>query len=121
MRPNKPAQVVAAASPAGPAPAGASDRGFVDVVFVSGASQLVRRVPIGPRSTVAEAIDASGLLREHAASVVGGHGLSSFGRRVQPATRIRAGDRVEILLPLAMSPKEARRQLAAKRAGKKRG
>lgn len=46
-------------------------------------------------------------------------GLAVFGRTVAPATRLRDGDRIELLRPLEASPRQARegRAAAAKRRG----
>jgi putative ubiquitin-RnfH superfamily antitoxin RatB of RatAB toxin-antitoxin module len=121
MRPNKPAAGSPDVSPEGHHQAAASDGDVVEVLFVHGATQIVRKVPIGRTSTAAEVVEASGLLREVSALAGAAWGLACFGRRIQPATRLSAGDRVEILLPLKMSPKEARRLLAAGGSGKKRG
>jgi putative ubiquitin-RnfH superfamily antitoxin RatB of RatAB toxin-antitoxin module len=42
--------------------------------------------------------------------------LAVFGRAATPATRLHAGDRIEILRPLLADPKQRRRE----RAGEKR-
>lgn len=41
--------------------------------------------------------------------------LAVFGERATPATRLVDGDRVEVLRPLLVDPKEARRRRAARR------
>jgi len=50
-----------------------------------------------------------------AASGFEGHAVGIFGKRVDLDHRLAEGDRVEIYRPLAMDPKEARRQRALKR------
>lgn len=73
-------------------------------------SRSVRvRVPEG--STAAEVAQASGLPQE------GISGYAVFGERVAPGARLRNGDRLELLRPLVLDPKEARRRRAA-RAGR---
>jgi putative ubiquitin-RnfH superfamily antitoxin RatB of RatAB toxin-antitoxin module len=46
-------------------------------------------------------------------------GLAVFGRTASPATRLRDGDRIELLRPLQASPRQARegRAAAARRRG----
>lgn len=69
----------------------------VDVVSV--------RLPAG--ATAREAIAASGLSIEFSA-------VGIFGRRVPADTKLADGDRVELYRPLAVDPKEQRRQRARK-------
>jgi uncharacterized protein len=49
-----------------------------------------------------------------------GDAVGVFGKRVDPATRLADGDRVELYRPLALDPKERRRRRARKRAKKTR-
>src|SRR3546814_20263535 len=71
-----------------------------------------RRVEVGDLvlpagATVAEAVAASGF---------GAEGISGFaihGERAVASTLLRDGDRVELLRPLEVDPKEARRRRAA--------
>ncbi|NOT89863.1 MAG: RnfH family protein [Lysobacter sp.] len=59
-------------------------------------------------STVAEAIAAAGL-------TPGGHaGIAVYGDPATGDQRLRDGDRVELLRPLTIDPKEARRRRAGK-------
>ena len=64
---------------------------------------VAMRLPAG--ATVRDAIAASGLAVEFAA-------VGIFGRRVALDARLADGDRVEIYRPLALDPKEQRRQRA---------
>ena len=57
-------------------------------------------------ATVADAISACGLPLE------GITGQAVFGERVAPTQSLRHGDRVELLAPLLVDPKEARRRRA---------
>ena len=66
------------------------------------------RVELPAGATVADAVSASGMDDgEHVAVAV-------FGERVGAAHVLRDGDRVELLRPLTMDPKEARRRRAVK-------
>jgi putative ubiquitin-RnfH superfamily antitoxin RatB of RatAB toxin-antitoxin module len=58
-------------------------------------------------STVADAIAASGFALD------GITGFSIHGERAEAASTLRDGDRVELLRPLQVDPKEARRRRAA--------
>lgn len=73
------------------------------------------RLPEG--ATVADAIAAADLPARVPGVVVDPEGLAVYGQAVQPATRLRDGDRVEVLRPLEADPKLARRRRAAE-AGK---
>lgn len=66
------------------------------------------RVELPAGATVAEAVSASGMDD-------GGHvAVAVFGEKVEAAQVLREGDRVELLRPLTMDPKEARRRRAVK-------
>jgi putative ubiquitin-RnfH superfamily antitoxin RatB of RatAB toxin-antitoxin module len=82
----------------------------VEVVFCPAPGQI-DQVPLTlpPGSTVADALQASGLLQRH--------GLAEAGLRVGVWCRsaplnqdLRQRDRVELYRPLTVDPKEARRQ-----------
>ncbi|MFC7300155.1 RnfH family protein [Cognatiluteimonas weifangensis] len=57
-------------------------------------------------ATVAEALAACGW------SLAGISGQAIFGETATPATVLRDGDRLELLRPLVIDPKEARRRRA---------
>ena len=79
----------------------------VEVVLPRAASQkiIVLHLPAG--TSAGEAVRASGLR-------TGGLRLGIGGRLVAASQVLRSGDRVELLRPLAMDPKEARRARARK-------
>lgn len=58
-------------------------------------------------ATVAEALDACALSRD------GISGYAVFGERVEACRPLNDGDRLELLPPLRIDPKEARRRRAA--------
>ena len=62
-------------------------------------------------STVADALEQSGFTLE------GITGFAIFGERVAGEHPLRDGDRLELLRPLQIDPKEARRRRAMKPAG----
>lgn len=87
----------------------------VEVVVEVAYSPAPRRVdivaltlPLG--STVADAVAASGLMARHAVPSAPAPALAVWGRPVTADAPLRMHDRVELLRPLLVDPKEARRQ-----------
>lgn len=80
----------------------------VEVVYALAAKQEVVVLDLEEGATAHDAVKASGLAAHYAA-------LGRFGRRIDPATALRDGDRIEILRPLAEDPREARRRRARRR------
>ena len=78
-----------------------AERGRVDAVSVE--------LPAG--ACVGDALKACGMK---------GDVIGVFGKRADLATPLADGDRVEIYRPLALDPKERRRQRARRRAKKTR-
>ena len=64
-----------------------------------------------PGATVDDAVAASAL------DVAGTSGYAIHGERATGSTPLRDGDRVELLRPLQVDPKEARRRRAAAKGG----
>ncbi len=91
---------------------------FVEVLCGADGLGTIRKVRVFPGMTVRDAIEASGLLREYPHLAEREWVLSSYGRRIQSSAPVSTEQRIEILGPLLMSPKEARRQLAVKRASR---
>ena len=58
--------------------------------------------------TAQAALQASGWLDSH--PEVAGHSLAVWGRRCAPDAVLREGDRLEVLRPLRVDPKVARRE-----------
>jgi len=67
---------------------------------------------VTPGSTVAEAIDQSGLVSKFEGFELDLSRVGIFGHKVSPQQVLRTGDRVEIYRPLIADPKEVRRQRA---------
>lgn len=65
-------------------------------------------------ATVADAVEASGISAEGIA------GYAVFGIRVDTSAGLHDGDRVELLRPLLVDPKDARRRRAETQAPKKK-
>lgn len=77
----------------------------VEVVHALAGTQKIVVLHLPAGTSAGEAVRASGLR-------TGGLRLGIGGRLVAASHVLRSGDRVELLRPLAMDPKEARRRRA---------
>lgn len=68
-----------------------------------------RELVLAAGSTVADAVEASGLYREHPEARQAEPRYGVYAHRVDAATPLREGDRVEVYRPLRIDPKQARR------------
>lgn len=89
----------------------------VTVTLVTPDFQEVVSVTLEAGATVADAVDASGLL---SARGFAGADLACarFGRRVDAGSTVHDGDRIDITRPIAADPKDARRRRAAHRTNR---
>ena len=87
----------------------------VEVVYALPAAQDVISLRLEPGATVADAIEASGILTRHPSLRATTHAVGVHGEIVSPQRLLATGDRVEIYRPLLADPKEARRRRAKKR------
>lgn len=86
----------------------------IEVAYAGPEGAAIVPVALPAGASVADAVAASGIVARLAlfeASL----SYAIFGQRAEPATPLREGDRVELLRPLIVDPKEARRQRAAAR------
>jgi uncharacterized protein len=74
--------------------------------------QTVLAIEVPAGCTAGEAIERSGVLTGHPAIDPAACGIGIFGREVARDRVLVAGDRVEVLRPLAEDPRERRRRLA---------
>jgi putative ubiquitin-RnfH superfamily antitoxin RatB of RatAB toxin-antitoxin module len=81
----------------------------VEVVYALAKEQHVIEVELAQGASARDAVDASGIVRQHPQIDLQRLQLGRFGRRIRPEARLQDGDRIEILRPLARSPMEARR------------
>ena len=89
----------------------------VEVVYALPGAHDFSALALAPGSTVADALAASGVAARHPGIDLSRLGI--FGRRVGRDTPLADGDRVEIYRPLALDPKEARRERAKRAGGRK--
>lgn len=90
----------------------ASDRIAVSVVYALPNRQTVIKLSVSAKSTIADVIAASGLLSRFP-EIDRAPQCAIFGRPVALTAGVLPGDRVEILRPLVIDPKEGRRRAAA--------
>ena len=87
----------------------------VEVVYALPEAVDAVSVSLPAGASLRDAVLASGLLERHAGIRLEKQAFGIFGRRALLETRLTEGDRVEVYRALALDPKEARRQRAAKR------
>jgi putative ubiquitin-RnfH superfamily antitoxin RatB of RatAB toxin-antitoxin module len=85
----------------------------IEVVYALPERQELIAVVIPVGTTVAEAIDQSGIARKFPGQDLSRCRLGIWGRLVDGDCALQDGDRIEIYRPLLIDPREARRQLAA--------
>ena len=86
----------------------------VAVVYALPDRQSLVKVTVPQGSTVADAVVASGLLQRHPEISPESLNCAVYGRVVPTTQTVVEGDRIEILRPLVVDPKEQRRQIAAR-------
>ena len=84
------------------------------VVYALPDRQSVQELQLPEPATVAEAVARSGLLQQFPELADRPLACAIFGRPVADSHLLRADDRVEILRPLQVDPKESRRRAAAR-------
>ncbi|HKL51343.1 MAG TPA: RnfH family protein [Wenzhouxiangellaceae bacterium] len=89
-----------------------SRRIAVEVAVAWPELQAVVPLRLAENSTVADAIELSGLAERFPALEISPERLGVFAERRSPDDRLRDGDRVEIYRPLKVDPKVARRLAA---------
>lgn len=84
----------------------------VEVVFCPELGPVdLSRLHLPAGATLAQAVEASGVVQRHPVLAQGGgagHGI--WGRLASAQQQLQDGDRVELYRPLRLEPKEARRE-----------
>jgi putative ubiquitin-RnfH superfamily antitoxin RatB of RatAB toxin-antitoxin module len=87
----------------------------VEVVYALPLAQDICPIAVPEGTTVREAIQLS----RHAQCDLASHTLAVYGRPAELDTILQEGDRIEILRPLRVDPKEARkRRQSHRRSGR---
>ena len=85
----------------------------VRVVYALPDQQVGVSLEVPPGTTIADAVTRSKLLEKFPEAAERPLACAVFGRAVPLTYELREGDRVEILRPLRVDPKERRRRKAA--------
>lgn len=93
----------------------------IEVVYALPAQQTLLTVKLPPGSTVAQAIEQSGVLARHPELDLSLHKVGIFAKVTALDTVLRDHDRVEIYRPLLADPKEVRRRRAAEGKAMRKG
>jgi putative ubiquitin-RnfH superfamily antitoxin RatB of RatAB toxin-antitoxin module len=88
----------------------------VEVVLAMPQRQEIVPLEVDPGTSLADAIEQSGLARMFEGFELDLTSVGIFGHKAKPDHVLRDGDRVEIYRPLIADPKEVRRQRAIKQA-----
>ena len=86
----------------------------IEVVYAAPERQARYALELPDRATVRDAIEASGVCADFPAIDLAANRVGIYGKLAALETTLRDRDRVEILRPLAIDPKEARRRRAAR-------
>lgn len=86
----------------------------VEVAYALPDRQWLEILEVEPGTTAAQAAETAVRERRFPAIDVSAHALGVFGRPCPPERVLRADDRVEILRPLQVDPKTARRHRAGR-------
>jgi uncharacterized protein len=84
----------------------------VRVVYALPDQQISVDLNLAPGATAADAINRSNLLKKFPEAAERPLACAVFGRAVPLSYELREGDRVEILRPLIIDPKQSRREAA---------
>ncbi len=86
----------------------------IEVVYALADTQTVLRLDVPDGTTMAQAIEQSGLLDRFPEIDLDAHKVGVFGKIRAASEVLKPGDRVEIYRPLRADPKVVRKQRAAR-------
>lgn len=98
-----------------------TERLTIEVVYALPELQTLLTVTLPAGSTVAQAIEQSGVLARHPELDLSLHKVGIFAKVTALDTVLRDHDRVEIYRPLLADPKEVRRRRAAEGKAMRKG
>jgi hypothetical protein len=91
----------------------------VQICYAKPGVQILKDMRVPPGTTLQEAIEQSGLLREMPEIDLSVQKVGIYGKPKTLDTALRDHDRVEIYRPLIADPKESRRKRAEKKEARK--
>lgn len=91
----------------------------VEVAYALPHTQSIIPLEVTQGTTAMEAVLQSGMLEKYPEITIPGIVIGIFGKKTAAHQVLKALDRVEIYRPLLANPKEARRQRAAAKNGKR--
>lgn len=95
-----------------------AERIHVQVCYATDAREYLRDLDVAPGTTIAQAIEQSGILRDIPGIDLALQPVGIYAKKKPLDTVLRAHDRIEIYRPLQADPKETRRKRAEKKAAK---
>lgn len=98
-----------------------NDKINIEVVYALPNEQILLKQTVLAGTTVAEAIQASGVLHKHPEIDLASSKVGIFGKLIKADTLLRDKDRIEIYRPLIADPKEVRRKRAEEGKAMKKG
>ncbi|MBI3221819.1 MAG: RnfH family protein [Nitrosomonadales bacterium] len=98
-----------------------SEKITIEVVYALPDEQTLLKQTVPAGTTIAEAIQRSGVIARHPEIDLGVNKLGIFGKLSKPDTVLRDKDRIEIYRPLIADPKEVRRKRAEEGKVMKKG
>jgi len=93
----------------------------IEVVYALPHEQTLLRKNVPAGTTVADAIQASGILQKHPEIDLSSSKMGIFGKLTKADAVLRDKDRIEIYRPLIADPKEVRRKRAEEGKVMKKG
>jgi hypothetical protein len=93
----------------------------IEVVYALPNEQILLKKSVPAGTTVADAIQASGVLDKYPEINLAANKLGIFGKLVKADSVLRDKDRIEIYRPLIADPKEVRRKRAEEGKVMKKG
>lgn len=82
----------------------------VAVAYADNVNQIWLRIDVPEDTTVVDAIQLSGILRDIPSIDLEEHKIGIFGKVVKPSTVLSEGDRVEIYRPITADPETVPRR-----------
>ena len=86
----------------------------IEVAYALPKNQILERLKVPNGTTVAQAVQLSGICKKFSEIQLDNKNLGVFGKLVKSETILRNHDRVEIYRPVTVDPKEKRRKRVEK-------